>query len=88
MDKFLFYDDWKWLFKPKKKKKKGVLIDAIFTYYETGRDTTKDKSEPLRMAFGVISEEMARDKERRRHISKMRRIAGLRSASLRKSKEQ
>ena len=86
MDKFTFYADWKWLFKPLSNEEKGILIDAIFTFYETGRNTIQNQSEPLKMAFGYISEDIARDKARRKSISKVRRLAGLKSASLRKAK--
>lgn len=88
MDKFTFYADWKWLFKPLSNEEKGILIDAIFAYHDTGRVTIQTQSEPLKMAFGFIAEEMARDKARRKSISKSRRLAGLKSASLRKAKGQ
>ena len=86
-DKITFYIDWKWLFKPLSNEEKGLLIDAIFKYCETGKKVIETRSESLQMAFGYISEEIARDKERRKSISKTRRIAGLRSANARKAKQ-
>lgn len=87
IDKFTFYSGWKWLFKPLSNEEKGELITAVIDYYETGNFAVF-QSESAQLAFGYISAQIDRDKAKQKSISRLRRKAGLKSASIRKSKEQ
>lgn len=93
MDKFVFYTGWRYLFAPLSQEAKGLLIDAIFNYALSKKRPTFNViddpigTERLTMAFGYISAQIDRDLERQKHISKQRRIAGLKSAEARRRKE-
>lgn len=84
VDKFTFYTGWKWLFKPLTNEEKGELITATIDFFETGKRAVFT-SESVQIAFGYIAAQIERDKAKAKTISRLRRKAGLISASLRKS---
>lgn len=86
--KVLFYTGWKWLFKPLSYEEKGYLIEAMIKLYEDEAPDVSGNSESLQIAFGYISAQIERDRERAKCISQMRRKAGRKSARLRKSKQE
>ena len=89
MDNIIFYTNWYYLFKPLSNVDKGRILDAIFDYVRNGTKTEFDQldDEPLKMCFGFIVNQIDRDKEHKKYISKQRRKAGLKSASVRKAKQ-
>ena len=84
--KVLFYTGWRWLFKPLSYEEKGHLIEAMIGLYDGEAPDISGCSESLQIAFGYISAQIERDRERAKSISQMRRKAGRKSAKLRKAK--
>lgn len=84
--KVLFYTGWRWLFKPLSYEEKGHLIEAMISLYDGEAPDLSGCSESLQIAFGYISAQIERDRERAKCISQMRRKAGRKSAKLRKAK--
>ena len=86
MDKVTIYTDWKYLFLPLSLEERGKLITAVFKYCDTKGNLIQEETESLQIAFGYIAAEIDRERERQKHVSKVRRIAGKKSARMRKEK--